>query len=112
MFESFYIYIMCDLLMALVTFLLWGYIFTKYKGKAANLLSGYNRRSAEERKNFDEDSMCCCYGKRMMVMAIPFVAGAVIDVFWEGIGCALAWGVWIILFILLLVKRTKTEKLK
>lgn len=111
MFESFYIYIMCDLLMALVTFLM-GLYFYKSKGKAANLLSGYNRRSGEERKNFDEDSMCCCYGKRMMVMAIPFVAGAVIDVFWEGIGCALAWGVWIILFILLLVKRTKIEKLK
>ena len=111
MFESFYIYIMCDLLMALVTFLM-GLYFYKSKGKAANLLSGYNRRSGEERKNFDEDSMCCCYEKRMMVMAIPFVAGAVIDVFWEGIGCALAWGVWIILFILLLVKRTKTEKLK
>ena len=49
MFESFYIYIMSDLLMALVTFLM-GYIFNKSKGKAANLLSGYNRRSGEERK--------------------------------------------------------------
>ena len=109
MFENFYF--VFDLFMALVTFLM-GFYFYKSKGKAANLLSGYNRRSKEERKNVNEDAMCCCYGKRMMIMAIPFVAGAVIDTFWEGTGCALAWGVWIILFILLLVKRTKTEKLK
>ncbi len=107
MFELFII--LLDLFMALFMFLL-GLYFYKSKGKASNLLTGYNMRPDEERKKFDEEAMCHSYGKRMMIMAIPFLAGAVIDLFKAGAGCALAWGIWIILLISLLIKRVRTEK--
>ena len=31
--------------------------------------------------------MCEAYGKRMMFMALPFITGAIIDVFNQGIVC-------------------------
>src|SRR5699024_12370548 len=54
--------------------------------------------------------LCQCYGKRMMVMALPFLFGMILDLFKPGIGTGLAWLVWFVLFILLLVKRAKLEK--
>ena len=46
----------------------------------------------------------------MMVMALPFLLGMVLDFFKPGLGNGLAWIVWFILFVLLLIKRTKLEK--
>ena len=37
-------------------------------------------KSAEERKKYDENAMCKAYGKRMMFMSIPFIAGMIIDI--------------------------------
>ena len=48
--------------------------------------------------------------KRMMFMAIPFIAGAVIDFFRQGIGCSTAWLIWIVMFVLLFINRHKTER--
>ena len=67
-------------------------------------------RSKEERKKYNEMEMCKSYGKRMMIMAIPFLLGAIIDSFVSGLGCVLAWGIWIFLLFLLLLERTKKEK--
>ena len=103
------IIIAIDLFMALFMYLL-GRHFYCSKGKASNLLTGYNMRSESERKKFNEEAMCRMYGKRLMIMAIPFLCGMVIDLFKTGIGCAFAWAVWILLFILLCVIRTRTEK--
>lgn len=100
--------IFLDLLMAVIMFL-FGLFFYKSKGKAANLLTGYNMRSEEERKNYDEAGMCKSYGIKMIIMSVPFILGAVIDYFASGIGCLIAWGCWIILFILLLMDRSKRE---
>ena len=82
-------YLIFDLMMALIMFLL-GIIFYKSNGKAANFLSGYSSKSEEERKSYDEKAMSEAYGKIMMLMAFPFIAGAVIDVFIHGIGCLIA----------------------
>lgn len=106
-----FVYVMIDLGAALIMFLL-GLYFYKSNGKAANILTGYNMRPDEERKNYDEVEMCISYGKRMMIMAVPFMIGAVIDGFISGIGSLIAWVCWGILFILLLVERTKREKKK
>lgn len=46
----------------------------------------------------------------MMVMSLPFIAGAIIDNWLNGIGCLIAWGIWVIMFILLLVDRHKRER--
>lgn len=75
-----------DLGMAVIMFL-FGISFVKSNGKAAAFLSGYNMKSTEERKQYDEKEMCRVYGNRMMWMALPFVAGAAIDLLYSGIGC-------------------------
>ena len=54
--------------------------------------------------------MCKDYGKRMMIMAVPFIVGAVVDYFRAGVGCYLAWGVWMVFLILLMMARVKRER--
>ena len=67
-------YIVFNFAMAVIMFL-FGIWFYRSKGQASNFLSGYNMKSAEERKKYDENAMCKAYGKRMMFMSIPFIAG-------------------------------------
>ena len=101
-------YVIFDIGMAVIM-LAMGISFYKSNGKAADFLSGYNMRSAQERKKYDEKQMCRDYGKRMMYMAVPFLLGTVIDIWFAGIGCLVAWGLWLVMFILLLTKRHKRE---
>lgn len=101
--------IVFDLIIALCMFLI-GFYFYSSKGKAADYLTGYNIRSEDQRKKVNEDLMCQCYGKRMMFMALPFLWGMILDFFKPGLGNGLAWIVWFILFVLLLIKRAKLEK--
>lgn len=63
--------VLFDMGMSAIMFII-GILFYKSNGKATNFLSGYNMRSTEERKKYDEIQMCKDYGKRMMYMAIPF----------------------------------------
>lgn len=101
--------IIFDLFMAVLMFFM-GRYFYHSKGKASNLLTGYNMRPENERKQFDGDAMCRIYGKRIVGMAVPFVCGAAIDFFKPGIGCTAAWIVWTVLFVMLCIKRTSMEK--
>jgi hypothetical protein len=101
--------ILFDIGMAIIMFLL-GWSFYRSNGKASMFLTGYNMRSKKDRKTQEEEvNMCKNYGIRMMLMAVPFVIGAGIDLFKSGAGCTFAWIVWIILFVLLLLKRSKVE---
>lgn len=102
-------YVIFDFIMAVIMFLS-GTWFYKSDGKAANFLSGYNRKSETERKKYDEKTMCKAYGYRMIVMSLPFVLGIMIDIQYQGIGCLTAWIVWFVMFILLLVDRSKRER--
>ena len=102
-------YVIFDFCMAAIM-LLFGMGFYKSGGKAADYLTGYNMRSADERRKYDENAMCKAYGKRMMYMSIPFLIGTAIDFLYPGIGCLIAWGIWLILFILLLIDRHKRER--
>lgn len=101
-------YFIFNLTMALIMFLL-GICFYKSNGKAAEFLTGYNSRSKEERKNYDEKTMCEAYGRRIMFMAFPFIVGTIIDFFYQGIGCLIAWAIWCVMFVLLLINRHMTE---
>ena len=69
-------YIVFDFMMAVIMFL-FGMWFYKSEGKATKFLSGYNMKSADERKKYDENAMCKAYGKRMM-----FVWGGRIRTVW------------------------------
>ena len=71
MFYDYMIYIVFDFMMAVIMFL-FGMWFYKSEGKAANFLSGYNMKSADERKKYDENAMCKAYGKRMMFYVSSF----------------------------------------
>lgn len=46
----------------------------------------------------------------MIVMSLPFIVGIIIDTQYQGIGCLIAWVVWGVMFILLLVDRHKRER--
>ena len=72
-------YIVLDLVMGVIMFL-FGMLFYKLEGKAAKFLSGYNMKSADERKKYDENAMCKAYGKGMMFMSVPFIIGIIIDI--------------------------------
>ena len=85
-------------------------LFYKSEGKAAKFLSGYNMKSADERKKYDENAMCMAYGKRMMFMSVPFIIGIIIDIRNQGIGYFIAWGIWFIMFVLLLIDRHRRER--
>ena len=102
-------YIVFDFAMAVIMFL-FGIYFYKSKGKAARFLSGYNMKSEDERKKYDENAMCKACGKRMIVMSLPFIVGIIIDTQYQGIGCLIAWVGWVVMFILLLVDRHKRER--
>ena len=101
-------YIVFNFAMAVIMFLFGIWIY-RSKGQASKFLSGYNMKSAEERKKYDENAMCKAYGKRMMFMSIPFIAGMIIDIWYIGIGCLMAWVIWFVMFILLLMDRHKRE---
>ena len=85
-------------------------LFYKSEGKAAKFLSGYNMKSADERKKYDENAMCKAYGKRMMFMSVPFIIGIIIDIRNQGIGYFIAWGIWFIMFVLLLIDRHSRDR--
>ena len=85
-------------------------LFYKSEGKAAKFLSGYNMKSVDERKKYDENAMCKAYGKRMMFMSVPFIIGIIIDIRNQGIGYFIAWGIWFIMFVLLLIDRHRRER--
>ncbi|MBQ7887818.1 MAG: DUF3784 domain-containing protein [Clostridia bacterium] len=102
-------YVLFNIGMAVIMFAA-GILFYKSNGKAANFLSGYNMRSIKERKRYDEIQMCKNYGKRMLYMTIPFLFGAVIDIRFAGIGCLIAWGLWMVQFVFLLIERHRTER--
>ena len=102
-------YIVFNFAMAVIMFL-FGIYFYKSKGKAARFLSGYNMKSEDERKKYDENAMCKAYGKRMMLMSLPFIVGIIIDIQYQGIGCLIAWVIWVAMFILLLADRHKREQ--
>ena len=57
-------YIVFDFVMAAIM-LLFGIWFYRSKGQASNFLSGYNMKSAEERKKYDENAMCKAYRNRL-----------------------------------------------
>ena len=64
----------------------------------------------QTRKKYDENAMCKAYGKRMMFMSVPFIIGIIIDIQYQGIGSLIAWGIWFIMFVLLLIDRHKRER--
>ncbi|MCI6088671.1 MAG: DUF3784 domain-containing protein [Absicoccus porci] len=101
-------YILFDLMMAIIFFLM-GISFYKSNGKAANFLTGYNMKSVEERKKFNEDTLCKDYGKKMMLWAIPFLIGIGIDIYSPGKGVFIASILWVIMLIQLLIERHQRE---
>ena len=98
-----------DLGMAVI-FLAIGLLFYSSKGKAAGYLTGYQAGEDLELQTKKDEIICRIYGKRMMLWALPFVLGAVIDSQMPGYGITFAWIVWIGAFVWHMVDRVKREK--
>lgn len=94
--------------MALI-FALIGYAFIKSNGKASKFIAGYNTKSEIERQQFDEIKLCNDFGKRIIIWAVCFVLGFVVDFFFVGFGTVFAWILWTILFIWHVVDISKNE---
>ena len=43
-------------------------------------------------------------------LKVPFIIGIIIDIQYQGIGCWIAWGIWLIMFVLLLIDRHRRER--
>lgn len=99
-------YIIFDLIMAIIFFGLGIYFYTS-KGKGIRFLTGYSKTIKS--KDY-EVYLCKRYGKKIISWGLVFIIGGCIDAFYEGIGCLFAWAVWFVMFILLLVERSKKEK--
>lgn len=82
-------YISIDLLIGVI-FIVMGLLFIKSNGKGYSFLSGYNVTTKEERKNYDEVKICKYVGKTILVWAVFFIIGALVDYFYKGIGITLA----------------------
>ena len=72
MFYDYMIYIVFDFMMAVIMFL-FGMWFYKSEGKAANFLSGYNMKSADERKKYDENAIKPMLRRRKIVSCSSFI---------------------------------------
>jgi len=106
-------YISIDLLIAVI-FIVMGVLFIKSNGKGCNFISGYNLKTEEERKNYDEVKICKYVGKTILVWAVFFIIGALVDCFYKGIGIMLAFFLFIIGLAYLIYIRCKKfdEKFK
>lgn len=74
-----------SLMMALILFFT-GRYFYRSNGKAWRHIAGYNTKSEAERQQYDEARMCADYGKRIMLWALPFLIGLVLDAVRLGVG--------------------------
>ena len=79
----------------------------KHQGSRTDLTLGQN---VPKFKRTTEAIADKAYGKRMMFMSVPFIIGIIIDIQYQGIGCLIAWGIWFIMFVLLLIDRHKRER--
>ncbi len=69
-----YFFYAFSLMMALILFLT-GYRFYHSHGKASQYIAGFNTKSEEERRQYDESKLCRDYGKRIMLWSVPFLLG-------------------------------------
>lgn len=102
-----------DLLIAVI-FIVMGILFIKSNGKGCNFISGYNIATEEERKNYDEVKICKYFGKTILIWAVFFIIGALVDYFYKGFGITLAFFLLIIglAYIIYIRCRKFDEKFK
>lgn len=81
--------VLIDMLIA-ITLVIMGIAFTKSDGKLCKYIAGYNMKSHEERKDYDEMKICKYFGKAIISWAIPYIIGAIVDCFIPIVGTSLA----------------------
>lgn len=86
-------------LTATIVFAIMALFFVKSNGKAAKYVSGYNWKSLDERRQYDEKQICVDLSCMFIIYSIVFSIGAVLDLFMTGFGSIAAW----ILFVILLI---------
>ena len=97
------IFICLDMIMVLI-FLLLAFFFFKYPSKAIKFVAGYNLKSLDDRKLYDEVRICHDISKILLCYTLLFVIGAVIDFFTGWIGYCIAWVLFVVLLIMNIVR--------
>jgi len=88
--------IICLLLMSI--FLLLGLIFALLKEKACILISGYNFKTAEERKDYDEKRLSRDMCHFFLICSGILLIGGVASYFWGSVCFWITLAVWLIYF--------------
>jgi hypothetical protein len=73
-----------------IIFIIIGIIFIMSKGNACDFIAGYNMKSQDERKKYNEIKICKSFGKANMSWAIYFIVGVIVDYIKPGVGIKIA----------------------
>ncbi|HZK33372.1 MAG TPA: DUF3784 domain-containing protein [Tissierellaceae bacterium] len=95
MFEN--IWGMTGIMMA-VMFFLFGLLFAVLKEKGASLIAGYNFKSKEERKKYNEKEMSRDMRNRFFIYSLIFFLGTVATYMWGKVWFWIAFVLWLIYF--------------
>lgn len=85
------------LIMAIM-FLIFGLIFAIMKEKGASLIAGYNFKSKEERKKYDEKQMSIDMRNLFFTYSLIFLVGTVATYMWGKVWFWISFVIWLIFF--------------
>lgn len=91
-----YGFIICGLMGLL--FLVVALIFMVLKGKATKLISGYNFKTKEERKLYDNDKMSRDFKNMLLLWSFIFILGALLSLFISQFLAVPVFIIWLVLF--------------
>lgn len=74
-------------------------VFTILKEKGANLISGFNTMSKEERDHYDKAKMSADQRNSLVIWTVIFFAGAVVSYLINSYLAMIAFFIWLILFM-------------
>ena len=79
-------------------FFIFGLIFAIMKEKGAGLIAGYNFKSKEERKKYDEKQMSKDMRDLFFICSLIFLLGAVLTYIWGKLWFWVSFVVWLVYF--------------
>jgi len=92
------IWVLAALIM-MVFFLMLASVFHYRKEKACSLISGYNFKSKEERKKYDEKRMSLDMRNFLVICSGFYFLGAITAFIWGAIGFWMSFGIWFLYFL-------------
>lgn len=88
---------LAGLIMALM-FFVFGLIFAVMREKRASLIAGYNFKSKEERKDYDEKRMSKDMRNLFFIYSLIFLLGAILTYIWGKVWFWITFVIWFVYF--------------